>query len=118
MIQESTLMKEVQNIEGESTEGGVLTILSDRSGPRLVRRTDLGETGRAETSIYLVDSLTFVVLRLEHVYALPLSQSAEGRVANSRTSIRVFCGGVPIGDTGIDSATAQATVRRALRGSR
>ncbi len=117
MIQESALKKEVRDVESESAEGGVLTTWSDSSGPRLVRRTDFGETGRSETSIYLVDSLTFVALRSEYVYSLPLSQSPEGRVASARTSIRVFCGGVPMGDTGIDSATAMVTVRRALRGS-
>lgn len=115
-IDESTLSSHSVNVAGRSAEGSELTVLRHRSRPRLLRAIDFGETGRAITSIYLVDSLTFVVWRTEHRYSGAIAEHPQPRIMSTVTSVAHFCNGTPLGTANIDLSDALDLVRAAYRG--
>lgn len=115
-VDERTLSSHSVNVAGRSAEGSELTVLRQRSRPRLLRAIDFGETGRAITSIYLVDSLTFVVWRTEHRYSGSITERPQPRIVSTVTSVALFCNGTPVGTANIDSADALDLVQAAYLG--
>lgn len=116
-IDERSLTAQSIDLSGRSAEGSTLTVWRLESTPRLLRVSDLGETGRATTSVYLVDSLTFVVWRTEQRYSQSIGVDPQPRIASSETSVRFVCGGSWYGGADVDTSDALDLVRAAY-GSR
>lgn len=114
-VDERSLTSRSVELTGRSAEGSTLTVLRHESTPRLLRISDLGETGRAITTIYLVDSLTFVAWRTEHRYSRSIGADPQARIARSETSVRFACRGSWYGGEGIDTSDAADLVRMAYR---
>lgn len=115
-VDERALSQRNSDLQGRSAEGGTMTVFHQRGTPRLLRISDYGETGSAVTSIFLVDSTSFVVWRTEYRYAASLAANAQPRVADSTIAIEFFCDRTPLGDANVDSADAMNLVRAAFRG--
>ena len=112
-VDESSLTAQRIDLSGRSAEGSTLTVWRKESMPRVLRVSDFGETGRATTSVYLVDSLTFVVWRTEHRYSQSIGVDAQPRIASSETAVRFVCGGSWYGGAGVDTSDALDLVRTA-----
>lgn len=115
-IDESSLTAQSIDLSGRSAEGSTLTDWRHENTPRLLRVSDLGETGRATTAVYIVDSLTFVVWRTEHHYSRSIGVDPQARIVSSETAVRFVCGGSWYGGAGVDTSDALDLVRAAYRG--
>lgn len=103
----------------ESAEGRTTTVYYEGSIPRIVSLTDLGETGRAETTFFVLDTLNFLVWRQEHEYRNAISSRTPAQIARTRQAVQLICGGTAV--SGLDSLEASQLVVRlsaALRSPR
>jgi hypothetical protein len=114
-IDERSLTAQSTDLSGRSAEGSTLTVWRREGTPRLLRVSDFGETGRATTAIYLVDSLTFIVWRTEHRYSRSIGVDPQPRIAQSEISVRLVCGGSWYQGADVDTIDALDLVRAAYK---
>lgn len=101
---------------GQSTEGGEAAVFYAGSAPRLIRARFFGEMGRAQALYYLLDSLSFVRVRVEDRYAKPITVERNPSISSTVADTSWVCGGRA--QAPADSASVQdaiATVRQLLR---
>jgi hypothetical protein len=100
---------------GQSTAGGDAAVFYERSTPRLIRVTFLGETGRTQERYYVLDSLSFVRVRAVTTYAKPITVEPDPVAASTASDTIWVCGGRALART--DSTPVQdavTTVRQLL----
>lgn len=86
-------LRHQQQIEVDvgAAEGSTITLRRDGSSIRIVRLLDLGETGRSEKSVFVADSLHFLVWVVEQRYERAIEGRRPPTVSSTAQSVFLVC---------------------------
>jgi hypothetical protein len=71
------------NITGRATEGGTQTTFTKDSDKQIVEQRFYGETGRSYMRFYFQTNKLFAIVKLNLLYAVPISVDSSGKTASS-----------------------------------
>lgn len=113
----STLRRAERTLPAEqSTEGGEAAVFYAGSAPRMIRAVFFGEMGRAQELYYLLDSLSFVRIRVEDRYAKPITVEQNPSISSTISDTVWVCAGrAQATADSVKSRDALTTVRQILR---
>ena len=89
----SLIRTQLNGPSSQSTEGRLVVVWSDSTGPRVIHASYFGEIGRAESKYYILAPQNVVVESENVLYEKPLSVEPNPRIRSRVPAVTYICDG-------------------------